>query len=228
VLVWLGVAAFLGAIALDARWALRARHARRWRQPVVRFPYVRTGALGVVVVLTSVPTYLREHEENRLARVASVLAGAPVTVHCQTLGEAFADLGAELGYVKFGADGVPEHHTTIKRDQCSDLRGYLGGAQEHPSFDQVIAVHVLTHESMHMKGLTDESWAECAAVQRDAETARLLGASPVAARALAVRYWHQVYPDMPDAYRSSDCVAGGRLDEHLPDAPWAGTATSVG
>jgi hypothetical protein len=85
-------------------------------------------------------------------------------------------------------------------------------------------VHVLTHESMHMRGLTDEAAAECAAVQRDAMTARLLGADATAATALARSYWTQMYPRMSDDYRSGECTPAGPLDEHLPDAPWSGGA----
>jgi hypothetical protein len=77
----------------------------------------------------------------------------------------------------------------------------------------VIAVHV------------DESAAECAAVQRDARTARLLGAPGDQALALAVSNWRTVYPRMPDGYRSSNCRPGGAMDEHLPDAPWAPAGT---
>jgi hypothetical protein len=73
---------------------------------------------------------------------------------------------------------------------------------------------------MHMAGRLDESAAECAAVQRDARTARLLGASGGEARALAAAYWRTVYPAMPGGYRSSACRPGGALDEQLPDAPW--------
>jgi hypothetical protein len=58
---------------------------------------------------------------------------------------------------------------------------------------------VLAHEAMHMAGLMREDTAECAAVQRDARAARLLGASPADARALALAYWRTVYPAMPTA-----------------------------
>jgi hypothetical protein len=83
-----------------------------------------------------------------------------------------------------------------------------------------VAVHVLTHEAMHLAGLVGEAAAECAAVQRDAHTARLLGAAPADAAALAAAYWHGVYPQMPDSYRSGDCRPGGAMDERRPDAPW--------
>jgi hypothetical protein len=84
----------------------------------------------------------------------------------------------------------------------------------------VVAVHVLTHEAMHLAGVVDEAAAECAAVQRDAHTARLLGAAPADAAALATSYWQRVYPHMPDGYRSGDCRPGGAMDEGRDDAPW--------
>jgi hypothetical protein len=73
---------------------------------------------------------------------------------------------------------------------------------------------------MHMKGLTVEAEAECAAVQRDLVTARLLGATPAQARRLARTYWLTVFPDMPTDYRSSGCTENGPDDEHLDSAPW--------
>jgi hypothetical protein len=87
----------------------------------------------------------------------------------------------------------------------------------------VVAVHILTHEAMHLSGLLGEAAAESAAVQRDAHTARPAGA---AAAALAAAHWRNVYPLMPDGYRSPDCRAGGPLDERLADAPWLAPAWS--
>jgi hypothetical protein len=73
---------------------------------------------------------------------------------------------------------------------------------------------------MHVAGETDEAATECRAVQRDAELARLLGASPADALTLARRYYRELYPRLGDAYRSADCASGGRLDEHRPAPPW--------
>jgi hypothetical protein len=98
--------------------------------------------------------------------------------------------------------------------------------KRRPSRDQVVAVHVLTHEAMHLSGRLDEAAAECAAVQRDAHTARLLGAPAGDAAGLAAAYWRDIYPLMPDGYRSPDCRAGGSLDERLPDAPWLASIRS--
>jgi hypothetical protein len=90
----------------------------------------------------------------------------------------------------------------------------------------VVAVHVLTHEAMHLSGRLGEAAAECAAVQRDAHTARLLGARPGDAAELAAAYWRNIYPLMPEGYRSGDCHPGGPLDERLADAPWLASVSS--
>src|SRR5262249_50022728 len=155
-------------------------------------------------------------EEHKLSGVASELAGARVTVHCQTLSEAFIDGGPELGYVKWGSDGIPEHHTVLKHGVCTDLEAYLHSSKSRPSVEQATAIHVLTHESMHMSGIKSESAAECAAMQRDSRTAELLGATELQARSIVRLYSHLIYPNMPDGYQDSECRSGGALDEHLP------------
>jgi hypothetical protein len=115
-----------------------------------------------------------------------------------------------LGFVSAGsgllAVGVTGHWSSRRRDA-------LGR-------DEVIAVHVLTHEAMHMRGETNEATAECEAVQRDRTTAALLGATPRQADELARTYWLTVYPDMPADYSSAECRPGGALDEGLTTAAW--------
>jgi hypothetical protein len=217
VLLILAVLAAIGAVALSIRWYLRRYDGLGRRRS---FPTISVSLLGVLALVLATPTFLRHREEAKLDRVATVLVGAHATVHCETLGNSFTDLSGDLGFVKFGADGVPEHHATIARAQCTDLKHYYHGDQAHPSLDEVVAVHVLTHESMHMRGQPVEALAECEAMQRDAETAQLLGATPQEGLDLAREYWITYYPNMPGNYRSDDCKLGGALDEQLPDPPW--------
>jgi hypothetical protein len=158
----------------------------------------------------------RASQERRLGATASVLAGAPVAVRCQSLGQAVLDGGPELGHVRWRSDGTPEPWALIKRDQCR----HLAADKRRPTRDEVVAVHVLTHEAMHLAGRLGEAGAECAAVQRDAHTARLLGAEPADAARAAATYWREVYPLMPGGYRSEQRQGGGSMDEGLADAPW--------
>lgn len=209
--------AVAGGLAVAGRWVGRRRDELGRPRP---FPVLSVSLLAGLAVAAAVPGVRRHSEEDRLSRVAATLVGHPVRVHCQSFGQALTDVGAELGFVPYDAAGRPEPRTTIKRDPCARLRDYYGGHRGRPSQDTVVAVHVLTHESMHMRGLTGEAAAECAAVQRDETTAQLLGATPTQARELARDYWLVVYPQMPDDYREADCVPGGPADEQLPSAPW--------
>ncbi|MEZ0449350.1 hypothetical protein [Cellulomonas sp. ICMP 17802] len=214
------------AILLTGFLALAAGIAVRWRLRrvdvlgrVAPFPTIRVGLSLALALACAIPLGIQARVEGRLERAATQIAGTPVQVHCQGLGQAFLDLGPELGFVRWGADGVPEHSTLIKITPCARLRAWLDSAKDHPTLDQVIAVHVLTHETMHMVGFTEEAHAECAAVQRDAAMAQALGASPAEAAALARTYWTEVYPRMPEGYVGG-CGAGGQFDERLPAPPW--------
>ena len=217
-LIWVAVALLAVALVVAGRWFLHQQDSlgRARAFPLISV-LVLTGLGGGLFV----PVVRHHRLEGRLTAVATTLVGARAVVHCQTAGKEMLDLGPELGFVRWGPGGVPEHATLIKRAPCGRLAAYLGGDQAHPSADEVVAVHVLSHESRHMAGTTNEADADCQAMQRDAWTARLLGATPAEALELARSYWRTVYPRMPDDYRSGECAPGASLDEHLPDAPWS-------
>jgi hypothetical protein len=218
VFTWIAVtAAAVGVMSL-ARWALRRVDRLGRPRP---FPAISVGVTTALTLAAGVPAVLHARLEHRLARVASELVGSPVTVHCQTFGQTWTDAHTELGYVRFGADGRPEKHTVLAWEACRSLQGWERSGYGATDLDQVIAVHVLTHESMHMAGTLNEAETECYAVQRDVWTATALGADRTQARQLARRYWQEVYPRMPDDYRSAACTPGGQFDQHLPEPPWA-------
>ena len=218
-LTWVAIGAAVGALLLAGGWLLRRTDALGRPRG---FPVWSVTLLALLAVAATVPVVRTARLEHRLGAVASALVGSGVTVDCQSRGQELTDLGHELGRVEYDGAGRPRPRTVIKRRPCSALRDYLGSDKDSPSRDQVVAVHVLGHEARHMAGQTVEAEAECAAVQRDALAARLLGATPEQARLLARTYWLEVYPRMPDEYRSRGCAPGGSLDERLADAPWAG------
>ena len=216
-LTWVALGLAATTLVVVARWWLRRVDALGRTR---RFPVYAAGLPALLAVVSAVPLVRHERLESRLSTVASVLAGSEVEVHCQTFGEAFVDTGAELGYVRFGVDGVPEPRTVVKMEGCQALSAYLRSSKRDPTREQVVAVHVLSHEAMHMRGETVESVTECQAMQRDARAAMLLGANEADALRLARRSWTGVYPDMPSDYRTPDCAPGRRLDEGLSGAPW--------
>ena len=216
------VLAALAAAGIAGRWATRRTDSLGRARA---FPVISVVLLSLIAAGSAVPLARHRMLERRLTATTTALVGTRAVVHCQNFGQAMVDIGSELGWVRFGSDGIPEHSTLVKREPCAQLSAYVHGGRSSPGLDRVTAVHVLSHEARHMAGSTSESIAECQAVQRDALTARLLGATAEQASALAGRYWTEVYPRMPVEYQSRDCRLGGPLDEHLADAPWAsGTA----
>ena len=95
-LTWFAVALAGGAVAVAVGWGLRRSDGLGRPRP---FPWVSVALLVLLAVAGAVPGVLRAHQERRLGRAASVLAGARVAVRCQSLGGAFVDAGPELGYV---------------------------------------------------------------------------------------------------------------------------------
>ncbi len=202
------VVLMLGAGALTIRHALGHRH-------------------SVAVPLLLVPGLVLgyfEYEDRlaaqKMSAAASVLAGRPVHVNCQRIAGAMVDVNADLGEVGFDQEGQPDDFTTLKYEACTNLRAWLGSDKVAPTLDQVIAVHVLAHESEHLAGVRNEAQAECISVQRTEEAARLLGATANQARKLALTYAIRVYPEMPDDYRSDDCKDGGSMDIRPDDTSW--------
>lgn len=206
------------AAALVIRWLAHRTDTLGRARP---FPVVSVVLCLLAGAGAAVPVLKHHLLERRLSAAASTLTPFPVRIRCQTAGATMLDARGDLGHVKVDADGIPEHEALVKYDPCRDVAAWLGSGSGPATPDQVVAVHVLTHETMHMLGETDEAKTECLAVQRDQAMARALGASAEDAAALARRYWTIVYPQMPDDYRSSRCGPGQEWDERKPGAGWA-------
>lgn len=160
--------------------------------------------------------------EKKFTSVALSIEPLAAGVHCQRLGETFVSSGSDLGHVNF-ADGTPSGPAVLSYETCNRLAAYWRSSaaeKDAPPLDEVVAVHVLTHESVHLTGSLAESVTECRAVQGDAVVAQRLGATPEQGSALAVRYWTQVYPHLSYDYQTRDCYEDGPMDRTPGDGVW--------
>jgi hypothetical protein len=193
--------------------------------------------LGIVVVavLGAAFVFHEQHSqlEGELAVAATQLAGRPVHVHCQGFTGSLLDATAESGSVRFDANGKPGDTTDLKRPICDALSrfphdvkspayGCVLALTDCPQsiWDDVGAVHTLAHESWHLRGIGSESLTECRALQTTAFAAELFGADPRAAQATAAYALKYFYPQLPDEYRTFECVNGGPLDLRPADPVW--------
>ena len=160
--------------------------------------------------------------EQHFSAVVRTLQPLAPGVHCQRLGESFTANAWELGHVMF-EDGVPTGPAVLSYQACQDLTSYWRSSSQeksNPTREQIIAVHVLSHEAVHLNGIMNEALTECSAMQRDAAVAQRLGATPAQGRVLAERYAGAIYPMMPSDYVTKDCVKDGPLDKTPGDGIW--------
>lgn len=181
--------------------------------------------IGFLVVLIAVLGFFEVRwlvREHQYSQIASELVGREVSVHCQRSAASLVDISGFMGYVPYPADGSPADEAFLRNDTCRALGRYVSSddVRSSPELVELMAVHVLTHEAMHMAGERVEARAECMAVQRNVDTATALGADAAQAALLASAYYELVYPDVPPEYRSELCAPGAEWDEGLPGAPW--------
>jgi hypothetical protein len=179
--------------------------------------------LVVAAALTAVGFARHEdriREQNRLAAVASDLAGRKVGVRCPGFLSSLVDVGGEAGRVQFDESGRPADHTDLAPQTCKALRHLDGvdftcidrGDCDYKVFNAGWAAHTLAHEAFHLRGFQDEGVTECYALQNTAFVAERLGVPTEQAQKLQAWLYVKGYPNEPEEYRSPRCHDGGPLD----------------
>jgi hypothetical protein len=185
-------------------------------------PWIGLAIIAVPLVLLGWTERQWIAAEQQFSAVVRTLQPLAPGVHCQRLGETLTANAWEMGHVMF-EDGVPTGPAVLSYQACQDLTSYWRASareKSNPTREQVIAVHVLSHEAIHLNGVMNEAATECRAMQHDAVVAQRLGATPEQGRVLAERYASAIYPMMPSEYVTKDCVKDGPLDKTPGDGIW--------
>ena len=82
------------------------------------------------------------------------------SANCERLSEEIFNLSAYQGHVSYDGSNVAH----LRRKVCNTLWDYDHGGQANPSEGQILAVHIVGHEAMHINGIRSEAVAECRAV----------------------------------------------------------------
>lgn len=162
--------------------------------------------------------------ERLLSATATTLAeGRQADVHCNSLFDTLFDTEMLAGgHVQFGSGKI-----VLQPQGCSAIKGYLRHP-ERASREELWSLGLITHESMHVLGTTNEKQTECRAVQRNYRAAKLLGVPDAVAKRNALDYYREIYQarrnfgPMQAMYYSPECAPGRELDERLADSTWAG------
>jgi hypothetical protein len=162
----------------------------------------------------------RLREQDRLAAIATDLAGRKVGVRCPSFLASLVDTHGEAGRVQFDDAGRPADHTDLAPDTCKALRRLDRvdfscldrGDCGYDEFKPAWAAHTLAHEAFHLRGFQDEGVTECYALQNTAFVAERLGVPTAQAEQLQTWVYAKGYPNEPEEYRSSQCYNSGPLD----------------
>lgn len=131
---------------------------------------------------------------------------------CQRLSEALFDVNTTR------AGSVSSDHpnmAVVNYEQCIDLMGWLNSDKKSVESKQVQALHVLTHEAVHVSGEYNEAVTECTAINRDSITVKELGGEPDVAAQVATDYYKEFFPRMPSRYKLPDCTILPEFDSVL-------------
>jgi hypothetical protein len=172
-------------------------------------PWISMGLILIILIPTAmfeVRWQIQESKGTTAVQLASKVNNS--YLHCQRFSEAFFDPNQRKGQVMW--DKPTEAYMTM--GACQDLFSWIESDKTNPTEKQIIAVHVLTHESIHVAGEHNEATTECYAIQKDVATAMNLGATEEQAVLLANKYYGEVYPRLSEAYQSAECMPDGKLD----------------
>lgn len=134
------------------------------------------------------------------------------SVHCQRFSEAFFDTKvSEAGHVSGDKPTV----AVVNYEQCQHIFAWLERGKGKPSMDQVQALHVLTHEAVHLSSEYNEAITECTAMNRDKLTVEALGGSAEVGSKVATSYFESFWPKMPDTYMLKGCQLDPKFDSVL-------------
>jgi hypothetical protein len=171
--------------------------------------------------------------DDLLSQVVTAIARRNARAECD-----YPAGGSVGGYVRFWG-GKPEDVAHLARDVCEELRSFptrlssddlacierSAGVCGEQVTRTIRGLHVISHESYHVAGVTNEAAADCYALQAFGWVARRLGASRPFSRSLLRYYWAHYAPirQAPGSYWSDECKAGGELDLRDDDVepPWA-------
>ena len=170
----------------------------------------------------------RIREQDRLAVIASTIAGHKVGVRCPNIVKKLVYTSAEGGKVKFDEHGQPAKYTDLAPETCDGLRNVAKvdfscletSSCGEKEFRIGWALHTLAHEAFHLRGISLENAAECYAMQTTAEVAVSLGVPARRAEQLQRWIWTKGYPTEPDEYTTAQCRNGGPLDLHPFSPRW--------
>jgi len=173
---------------------------------------------AVILIPLGYEEYNMRITENRLTSIARAHANLDnINIKCDRLSQYAFTTSQKKGEVYFEYDGTPSNLARIMYRPCQSILPLISNRVPiSPSLDQIVSLHVVSHEIQHLLGVQDEAVAECLAIQNNIEFFKMF--KIIEPENAAKRYYKELYPKMPMRYRTAECVNGGKLDLNLSNS----------
>jgi hypothetical protein len=168
--------------------------------------------LAVLLMLFGASEARWQYLQWRGSEVVKAVSGNPNgTLECQRKLPSFFEM--DSASIAGKVSSLDPNTAHLKNGQCNEIFTWMqSGSPDSVTGKQIVALHVLSHESVHVSGQFSESIAECTALQRDPIAVSSLGGSDEVAQLVQSQYFEQVFPNLPDSYKLKECKVDDKFD----------------
>lgn len=168
-----------------------------------KFPLISCFLVIGMLGLFGIPEIQWLSSEQQASLAVAAISGNPKgKLLCQRFSEALFDSKPAIaGYVDWTQPDV----AVMKWGQCEQLFKWMNSDKINPTEAEISAVHILSHETIHVAGNRNEASTECMAVDTDSVMAQFLGASSAQGNYIASVYFKTIWPYMPAGYQLAGC-----------------------
>ncbi len=195
-----------------------------WNAPAFGMLAIFLLALGALLW----PQYRARQVEGKVAPLVMGLAQRDATARCPRY---ITAIFTNVGSVSLDADGNPVDRTDLTGPICDALRHFYtpqgrsemqclvtDGRCSENARRTVIALSVVAHEAMHLRGVLDEGAAECSSIGAGQRTGELVGLSAEQGRMIGYLHLMALNPSTPTEYavNAGNCDAARELLSNPP------------
>lgn len=187
--------------------------------------------LGIFLVALGAllwPQYRARSVEHKVEPLVAALAQRDATARCPRY---ITSIFTNVGSVSLDANGNPADRTDLTGPICDALRHLYtdagraelqclvtDGRCPESARASVVALSVVAHESMHLRGILDEAAAECTSIAEGQRAGELIGLSAEQGRMIAYLHLMALNPNTPPQYTvtPANCDAARDLFSRPP------------